>query len=380
MSGLTPEGVIEAARRQTGLDAFDNDSFREGLDILAYDLARSTVVTELGLQRLGGLYAANLANRLRVSDYLSRHPEVLKAPVEKPVFILGMPRTGTTMTSYLFDQDPARRSLLKWEIADSAPPAARGEARTDPRCLAQIEAEAAWVAADPAAAARHYEAADGPSECTFLQAQDFKSLMLESLSPVPTYGDWILTCDMTSAYAYQRKVMQLLQSTNPGFWTLKMPSHALFIRTLFKVFPDARVIWTHRDPYAATASVLSLIGHAQPTMNTGADAAYMARHYPLQMAAHLSRTLEFSRERPEAVYNVYYDEMMRDPLGEMEQIYAWLGEALSPAARAGMQAWLEANPQGRFGRHDYSLDQWGLTRQGLAPYFADYLKAHPIAA
>ena len=256
MRSLAPSDVIAAARKATGLHHFDSDSFREGLDILAYDLNRSRHVTEIGLDRLQGLYVANLANRLRVADHLRRHPEVASVPVARPIFILGMPRTGTTLLSYLLDQDPAIRSLLKWEVMQSAPPASPGETRTDPRCLGQMRTEAAWFAADPGMAARHYEAADGPSECTFLQAQDFKSAMLESLSPVPTYGDWLLVCDMTSAYAYQKKVLQVLQSSNAGRWTLKMPSHALFIRTLLKVFPDAQVVWTHRDPYAAMASVL----------------------------------------------------------------------------------------------------------------------------
>ena len=380
MIRLQPAALIEAARQTTGLHDFDSESFREGPDILAYDIDRSDHVTAVGVERLAGLYTHNLINRLQVADHLRREPGLLDAPVVRPVFIGGMPRTGTTLVSYLLDQDPALRSLLKWEVMQSSPPAAPGETRTDPRCLAQAKVEAAWFAADQGMALRHYEAVDGPTECTFLQAQDFKSAMLESLTPVPTYRDWLLVCDMTTAYAYQKTVMQLLQSTNPGRWALKMPSHALFIEALFQVFPDAQVIWTHRNPYAATASVLSLIGYAQPTMNTGADVAYMAANYPRQMALHLSRMLEMSRRRPTQIHDVYYNELMADPLGTMRKLYAALGQQMTPQVEARMGAYLEANPQGRFGAHEYSLDEWGLSTAGLRPYFAEYLKAHPVAA
>jgi hypothetical protein len=380
MQKISPEAIISAARQQAGADQFDSESFREGLDILAYDINRSEIVSEQGVQVFTGLYTQNLSNRLQVAEYLRQHPQVLDAPVSKPVFILGMPRTGTTMLSYLLDSDPARRSLLKWEVATTAPPAAPGAIRTDARCLAQQEMDDAWTAADPGMAARHYETADGPTECVFLQAQDFKSLMLGSLTPTPTYNDWMLICDMTSAYEYQRKVMQLLQSTNGGKWTLKMPSHALFVRTLFKVFPDARVIWTHRDPFDAMASVMSLIGLAQPTTSTITDREYLARALPLQMGSHLSRMLEFAGECPDAVYHCYYRDLTKDPMAEMARIYKWLGERITPEAEAGMRNWIRENPQGRFGKHSYGLEEWNLTRDILNPYFADYLRVHPVAS
>jgi hypothetical protein len=204
---------------------------------------------------------------MRVDNFLRRNPLLLATEIKRPVFILGLVRTGTTMVSYLMDADPANRSLLKWEANNVAPPAAPGATRTDPRCLAEKAKDDAIIKANPKGAAQHYEAGDGPTECVHLLAQDFKSMMYSVITSVPTYHDWILFCDMTSAFAHRKRVLQILQSTNPGHWVLKMPSDSVFIRTLFATFPDAKVIWTHRDPYAATASSMSMRGNGRTIFN-----------------------------------------------------------------------------------------------------------------
>ena len=158
-----------------------------------------------------------------------------------------------------------------------------------------------------------------------------------------------------------------------------MPSDSSFIRTLFATFPDATVLWTHRDPYATCASSMSMRGQSRPIFNTDADVGYMRERFPLQLALHLARPLEMSRERPKDIYDLYYDDLVADPLAQMKKIYAWLGDPWTDATEPGMRAWLEHNPQGRYGQHRYSLSQWGFTRQALEPYFSDYLRAHPVA-
>jgi hypothetical protein len=373
------EEILNAARERTQVADPVNDSWREGLEILLRDHDSANVLTERGTTLLRSRYVDALASRMVVDDYIRRHPLTTNSPVKRPVFILGMPRTGTTMVSYLMDADPANRSLLKWEAYNVAPPAAPGELRTDPRCLAEKAKDEAIIKANPKGVSLHFEAGDGPTECVHLVAQDFRSLMLAVLSTTPTYHDWILFCDMTSAFAHRKRVLQVLQSTNPGRWVLKMPSDALFIRTLFATFPDAKVIWTHRDPFAAVASSMSMRGQSRPMFNNDADVTYMRDRFPLQLGLHALRPLEMSRERPNDIYHLYYDDLMREPISQMKRVYAWLGDAWTPTAEAGMHAWLEANPQGRFGKHSYALGQWGLTRKGLEPYFSDYLRAHPVA-
>ena len=230
---MTIDEILNLARTSTGLPDPELDSWREGLDILLCDHARLEVLSERGWRILKARYTEALAARMRVDDYIRRQPKVTQAPVQRPVFILGMPRTGTTMVSCLLDADPANRSLLKWEAYQGVPPAAPGALRSDPRCLAEKAKDEQIIEANPSGVAQHFEPGDGPTECVHLLAQDFKSLMFAVLTSTPTYHDWLLFCDMRSAFAHRKRVLQLLQSTNPGRWVLKMPSDSLFIRPLF---------------------------------------------------------------------------------------------------------------------------------------------------
>lgn len=376
---MTLDEILHDARERTGLADPDRDSWREGLEILLRDHRNAHVLSAGGWERLRARYVDALAARMAVDDYIRRDPAVTAVPIVRPVFILGMPRTGTTMVSGMMDADPQNRSLLKWEAYNVAPPAAPGSTRTDPRCIAEKAKDELIIKANPKGAAQHFEAGDGPTECVHLLAHDFKSLMLAVVSNTPTYHDWILFCEMASAFEHRKRVLQILQSTNSGRWVLKMPSDSLFIRTLFATFPDARVIWTHRDPYAALASSMSMRAHSRRVFNKDAEVAHMRERFPLQLAMHLARPLEMSRERPNQIYHLYYDDLVARPLAQMKKVYAWLGDAWSEATDSGMRSWMSANPQGRFGAHEYSLDQWGLTKRGLEPYFADYLRQHPVA-
>jgi hypothetical protein len=376
---MTLDEILQAARTLTALPDPERDTWREGLEILLHDHARARTLSERGRRIMQGRYTEALAARMRVDNYLREHPQLLDQPIRRPVFILGMPRTGTTMVSNLLDSDPRTRSLLKWEAYNGVPPAAAGALRSDPRCLEEKAKDAQILQHNPRGAAQHFEAGDGPTECVHLLAQDFKSLMFAVLSTTPNYHDWLLLCDMRSAFEHRKRVLQILQANNPGRWVLKMPSDALFIRALFAIFPDAKVVWTHRDPFVALASSISMRGSSQAIFNEQIDHAYMRERFPLQLALHLSRALEMSRERPDAVYHAYYPDLVRDPIAQMQQLYRWLGDEWTTAAESGMRAWLEQNPQGRFGRHDYALEQQGLSRREIEPYFADYLRVHPVA-
>jgi hypothetical protein len=376
---MTVDEILRDAHTATDLPEPESSSWREGLEILLHDHKAANVLSERGAGIIRGRYTDALAARMRVDDILRRQPELRSTPVKRPVFILGMPRTGTTLVSNMFDADPLNRSLLKWEAYNGVPPAAPGALRSDPRCLAEKAKDELIIKHNPKGAAQHFEAGDGPTECVHLLAQDFKSLMFAVLTTTPVYHDWLLFCDMSSAFEHRKRVYQVLQSTNPGRWVLKLPSDSLFIRTLFQTFPDAKVIWTHRDPYVALASSMSMRSNSQAIFNKQADRAYIRERFSLQLALHLSRPLELSRERPNDIYHAYYDDLVSDPLAQMRKIYSWLGDAWSPAAESGMRAWLEKNPQGRFGRHSYSLAEWGLSEQQLDPYFADYLRVHPVA-
>jgi hypothetical protein len=376
---LVIDQMLERAIRATGLDGFGPDTWREGLEILVRDANRVGDRTDMARDAFESDIVRNLTTRLKIINYVRAHPEVNDAPVKRPLVILGLPRTGTTLASNLLAADPARRSLLSWEVGDPIPPPTSESLYTDPRALARLSAEQKANAANPSAGRFYRSSAVYPTECIFLQSHDFKSLYWESHGPLPAYGEWLLQTDMTSAYAYHKLCLQVLQSKTSGIWNLKMPSHALYIRTLVETYPDARPVWTHRDPYTAVGSLCSLIGNAHLGFLGYTDKKWIGSNYPTQAAEHANRVIEFRSELGEdAVYDLHYADLMRDPIDAMRRLYAWAGDDFSAAAEAGMGEWLAENPQGKFGKHEYRLEDYGLTKQALEPLFADYLDKHDV--
>jgi hypothetical protein len=321
---------------------------------------------------------------MQVHAYIQAHTEVLDEPVQRPLFVLGMPRTGTTVISYLLDQDPTRRSLLHWQCVHPIPPASTETLRTDPRCLALLDEQRNILEFVKQAkmALPHWEDADGPTEDMFIHNQDFKGLSWDSFLPTDRYARWLFDeTDMSSTYEYQKRYLQVLQSKAPGTWSLKMPSHSVHIEALLKVFPDARLIWAHRDPYKATGSLCNLWRLPQSlVMNTELlDQADMGRAATWQMRYHVDRPLR-ARDRigDDRFFHMYYHEMMRDPMDVMRRIYEWADEPLTAETEARMRNWLAEHPQDLFALNTYSLDQYGLTVEQLKPVFAEYLDTFDI--
>jgi hypothetical protein len=379
----TIEDVLSQAEERTGLHGLDGDSWRPGLQVIV-GLLDDPRMTDGGRDLIIGRAVDALANRLRVHAYVEAHPEVRDERIERPIFILGMPRTGTTVASYLLDQDPARRSLLKWEAVDSAPPATTETLRTDPRCLAMLEQDKAILEMISASgmAIPHWEDADGPTECMFLHEQDFKGLLWDSFTPGTAYADWLLGLDdAVSAYEYQKLVLQVLQSGAPGRWNLKMPSHSVFLASLLAVFPDAQLVWAHRDPFKATGSLCNLLMlPASMTLQPEAiDKHALGQNCKEQMRQHVDRALEV-RERigDDRFFHLHYADTLRDPLGQMRALYDWVGDELSPAVEVRMERWLADNPQHKLGVTSYTLDEYGLSEEELDPVFAPYLEAFDV--
>ncbi|NTY58216.1 sulfotransferase family protein [Mycolicibacterium sphagni] len=380
----TPDDVLKLAQQRTGQTDIDSDSWRPGLEALLDEINTSTSFTQHGRDRIIGDAVNALARRLQVHNYIQGHPEVLDTLIERPIFTLGMPRTGTTVISYLLDQDPARRSLLHWECVHPIPPATTSTLRSDPRCLALLEEQKQMLTFVKKAKMPlpHWEDADGPTECMFIHNQDFKGLSWDSYLSSSRYAEWLINeADMTSTYQYQKRYLQVLQSHAPGAWNLKMPSHSVHIDALLAVFPDARLIWAHRDPYKATGSLCNLwkLPKSMVMKPDVMDLEAMGRNAMRQMQAHVERPLR-ARERigDDRFFHMYYHDMMTAPMDVMRRIYDWAGDELKPDTEARMQKWLAEHPQDRFAPNAYSLDQYGLSVQALQPIFAEYLATFDI--
>jgi hypothetical protein len=372
------EELIAQAQKNTGLERFDSESFREGLDVLLADINKNPPIDAV-VERFKGSIVMALANRLKVTDYLTKRPELLRRPIERPIFVFGVPRTGTTLLSNLLATDPARRSPLTWEIDDPVPPPTNATLLNDPRALVRLEMEKKMLAARPDAGKYYRSSAIYPNECMFFVQSDFKALIWESRGKFLNYRNWLFQTDLTSTYEYHKRFLQLLQADAPGIWNLKMPSHALWIETLLKVYPDARLVWTHRDPFTATGSFCSLLSLSHQAFTGKVDTHFLGEDCSYQAVEHANRIMDARDKLGESrIIDVHYGELMRNPIESMRKLYKSLGDDFTPAAENGMRTWLADNPQDKFGRHEYKLAQFGLSAEKLEKMFERYLSRYDV--
>lgn len=372
---MNAQGIVAAARKETGLTDYGDEAIIEGLSALTDALNHEARLTERGKAIVEKTLIDTLVGRLRVEDHLAKHPELLDRPIEKPMFVFGLPRTGTTLVINLLHADPARRCFIRWESITPVPPPKAGEFTTDPRYAAEQARLDMSVKYAPHISAMHHEDADSPSECQFSMAPSFCAQVFDSQWRIPSYRRWLFAADYLPAFRYQKRLFQVLQSEAPGRWTLKNPWHPLFLDDLTTVYPDAQLVMTHRDPAEVVASACSLVRAVQDMFSDQID--------PLEVAAGQIETFDLMIARQDAyrakhgqdsIYDIDYKALVRDPLDEMRKLYAHFGEPLTPEAESAMQTFLTANPKGKHGKHEYSLADFGLTREGVREHFRDYIE------
>jgi hypothetical protein len=374
------EKVIAAASAQTGLSDIGDPAVLDGLGRLLKAYETEGRFTERGRQMALGGAVNNLAIRMKVEDWLKRHPELLERPIEKPMFVFGLPRTGTTLLINLLHADPARRCFLRWEMLDPVPPPKKHELFAGPRYeAAQAQSEYA-LKAMPQIAAIHYEDAGSPTECQFAMTPSFVSQVYEAMADIPSYRRWFLhEADYLPAFRFHKRFLQMLQAEAPGRWTLKNPWHPLYLDALTTVYPGAQLVMTHRDPAEVVGSCCSLIRYSRQILSDDVDLAGIGRSFVETFQVMIERALAYKQKHGwNSIHDVQYVDMMADPIGVVRRIYARFDEPFTPQAEAAMAAYLADNPQGKHGRHAYSLEEYGLTRQGVREQFGDYIEAFRI--
>ena len=319
-----------------------------------------------------------LRNRLGVLEWARQRSEVLSSPVASPVFITGHGRTGTTLLSYLLDQDPDTRSLLHWEASSPIPPPTTDTLYTDERIAAVAEMQRLAADSRPEMMAIHPEAPDGPTECVTLLAQAGRSMLFETQWNLPSYSEWYLNSPQHDGYNYHKVALQVLQSQAPGRWILKSPHHAIATPEILDIYPDARFIITHRDPAISLASVLNLITTFTGWSSDHDWSSYINSHWRQMWRDVIDRLAATRQNFADRFVDVLYADLMADPLGCVRGIYEQLGWEFTSATEAAMAAWLADNPQGKHGRHSYSLEGFGYSYGEIDEQFGDYISQFAI--
>jgi len=376
------EQLIDAATEQTGLSDFGADSYRPGLDALLSSFEAQAEPNAIGVPTLEALATGSLSTRLQVVDWWNRHPELANEQIVEPVFIVGVSRSGTTALSHLLSVDPGVRAPRQWEAQSPVPPPEAATYETDERYLAAVEADENSIihALNPSFKAMHYDPPNMPTECVPVMAQNMVSLQFNAMFNLPDYADFVMGVDHVPTYEYHKRLYQLLQSRHPGRWVLKTPHHALAVDAIATVYPDARFVWTHRDPATCIASTASISCGLGSTF-TDADHRQSAGEVWTTMLTEMIERVGDARTRHgDRFVDVDYRQLVADPLATTAQLYDDLGIELSAEAERRMTAHVAEHRQHRFGKHEYDYADFGLVRDDLNDRLAGYRATYGLDA
>jgi len=375
---ITVEGVIAAARRKTKLDDFGDSFFLQPLRVLVQSINDEARLHLVGRMIIRGRIVGVLANKLVAADVVSKHPEILDIPIEAPIVIAGLARTGTTMLHRLIARDPRVRSLASWEAINPAPPERRSWAGKDPRFAQAALAARGLKYMSPGFFAIHPAEPDAPEEDVILLEQSFLTTTPEAMMRVPTYSKWLEDQDPLPAYRALERMMKVLHWQRPGIgrptrWVLKTPHHQEYFDALLEVFPDAVIVHTHRDPLKTSPSLFSMLTHLQGIFSDDVDPTEVARHW-LDKIERMARRAMATRERvgDRGFVDVSYYDLLQDPIGEVARVYDMARLELTQEAHAAMESARKVNRQHKYGRHRYAIEDFGLTPQEIESRLAAY--------
>lgn len=378
LSVLSEGAIIDEAVKRSGLNDFGDESFREPLQHLLRSLREDAALSATGVTVQFERNVGLLLNRLRAEDYFKRHPEILEEVITAPVVIIGLPRTGTTMTHRMIASEPRIFAPLWYEVRNPAPfpgDFRQQDARVDD-ARAQI---AAMVASSPDLMKAHPMDPVGPDEEILLLEHSFLSAVPESAANVKSYGAWFKAQDCTPAYVYMKKLLQFLQwqkkqkGQSAERWLLKAPTHLGYLDILLKVFPDAQIVHNHRDPIETVPSMASLCFACWQIVQEQPDAIEAGQQWHRILARWTSQCLAVRDTLDEdRVIDVWFSDMLQDPLAQVQRIYEFIGMELTADATSHMQDWREENSRDKRAAHDYTLAQFGLDEAMIARDFAAY--------
>lgn len=373
---LDADDIIEKATRKAGY-AGRLPRAEEGIHRMVRSVNEEAMPNPFGAMAVKRLLERSLYNRFKVEQHMALHPEIEQAPISEPVFIIGMPRTGTTILHALLHQDPAHRSPLAWECLLPYPPHSP-ETFENNEQLATIRKEFSQLfKLVPDFLRKHYMAADSPQECLGIDALDFNTFQLSAQLYVPSYMDWVADgADRLATMRFHKRFLQYLQSggVTGERWLLKSPVHLMRLPELFEVYPDARIIMTHRDPTNVVTSTASLISSVR-SLYSDHENPCRTGHEQLDIWSLYHKRFLESRARlnkEDCIIDLKFDDFAKDQIGTVKKIYDRFGWEFSDIALVHFKEFLIQNPKDKNGVHYYTPETFGLTKEMIHKEFTEY--------
>ena len=379
VSGLMAEAAATQGRAGCSPSSFGDDSFLEPLGVAVRALEEEAELTILGRWMTRRFLLRLLQVRLQLVDYVNEDPGVLDEQIVEPLFVVGAPRTGTTILHNLLAQDPRHRAPEGWELLRPVPPPTEEGFAADAR-IALADEELQLPQAVSSGLLRIHEYSGRMyKECLSSMSIAFRSEEFISRYHTPSYVTWLQGCDMKPAYETHRLVLQVLQRRVPTTrWVLKSPVHLHSLPDLLDVFPDAHVVVTHRDPLTILSSVTSLIATLRWAFSDRVDVGELARYHADLYHGDLDRLVDTALPL-DRVHHIHYTDLLADPLATVSALYDRFGWDLTGGAESRMTTYNADHPQNRHGVHTYNFDGLGLDAVVERARFARYINHFNVA-
>lgn len=356
---LNAEDLVTRVMEETGLEDFGGRTFEEGLGVFVGSLNNDVDLTEGTAGFFQQQIQQILMNRLEITRLVKDHPEILEEKIEKPVFIVGLPRSGTTVLHTLMALDPTSRYLRNFESAGPVcPPAGLIPKPADPRIQGFHESMEGLFSMAPVLRSINgiNFMAHGTAECQNLTAHEFVHMGWSCGSSLFSHGDWVSECCMQAAYHWHKRLLQVMQWKSPNErWVLKAPMHLFGLVDLMETYPDARIVFTHRNPVDAMVSGISMVYHWTKFTTGQENLKAISDWYPGIWSKGLKKALKvIERFNPDHRVDVFHRDLSESPVKTVEKIFKKFGLRFSGGVRKRMQTWLRDHPRSAFGGHGHA--------------------------
>jgi hypothetical protein len=380
LAALEEEALVEAAVKATGLTEFGNGYHREGLLRLLESIKNDAALHLSGQLAYREAIVGSLINRLLLTEAYKQDPETFRKPLKSPIIVLGLPRSGTTFLHRLLALDPAHRAVPWWELARPLPDPDSDEQSDRRRQVFQKKLYRHQKVA-PDFDRKHYTRVDTPEECTWLLASTFISPLFWGFGPVYSYLEWFKNQDRLQAYYEYRLLLQVLQAVDPTRrLALKAPTHTGAVEALLQTVPGALLIQTHRNPAETSASLTSLFYSLHSLTTERLDVRRMTEAILSLQEHQIERNLAARYTHPGALFDVYYDRLVVDPIGTVRDIYEHYDLAWSEEFAERLNYYVQQNPRGKHGAHRYAPEDFGQTGEAISERFAAYIERFELAS
>ena len=376
------QAFIAKAQQKTGLQDFGNTAFLEPLQILLEACEQEANLSIVGRLAVKSEAIRLLSNRLQLIQDRKTYPEIAQESIKAPLIILGLPRTGSTLLHNLLSQDPANRVPRMWETIMPSPPPGHPHSSAKSRIRNTNRLLKGFYLAAPKFKIVYPMTALDPAECVTMMTYSFMSAQFQSAYHIPSYQKWLENAALHQAYIEHRQFLQHLQwNYQPQQWVLKAPPHIFAPEALLSVYPDAKVIQTHRSPHTALGSVSSFDVILRQTFSRSVNPEQIGQEALLQWSKAIQVFMNFRDSQPTnngQFYDMLYTDLSQNPIDAIHKMYAHFGLTLTNRAEQNMKEFLKKNPKHKHGEHRYSLSHYGLSENKISSHFKAYMHRYKL--